>query len=201
MSCRFLSKPQRFVKFWISNFSQIWRLSHNLLYYGNLVKNLGNQINDTANLYFWTMLYFAFLDEVYLGRVICLFQWNFCPDLKISMKTNINSKHFLDWIFSILSGICCTLIYCKAYAFILSKFNYCFTLGEAGVVSQAAVILLFGTILNLLNSGDNMHLFKSNVQISTIIIQVILLYFFIDFSTIIVLVRSLWSCCYCSTCP
>ncbi|XP_023019763.2 dolichol kinase isoform X1 [Leptinotarsa decemlineata] len=73
--------------------------------------------------------------------------------------------------FALLSGVCCTFLYLKTYKFILEKFKECFTLGEAGIASQAAIILLYFTILNFLSHGTRAEPFKSNMQISTLIIQ------------------------------
>ncbi|CAG9859146.1 unnamed protein product [Phyllotreta striolata] len=64
-----------------------------------------------------------------------------------------------------------TFTYVVFYKFVLKKFKECFTLGEAGVVSQASALLVFFTISNVLNYGLSGSPFKSNMQISTLIIE------------------------------
>ncbi|KAJ8965414.1 hypothetical protein NQ314_004167 [Rhamnusium bicolor] len=78
-----------------------------------------------------------------------------------------------DWLFCVLSGVASTLIYFKIYIFVLSKFEECFTLGEAGLISQGVVIVIYIATINVMNSSQGSY--KSNVQISTLIIQVGLL--------------------------
>ncbi|XP_049821619.1 dolichol kinase [Aethina tumida] len=76
-------------------------------------------------------------------------------------------------IVSILSTLTCTLIYRRALIFMLKKFPQSFTIGEASLITQALVILLYATGLNLFYFVGKMY--TSNMQISTLIIQVGLL--------------------------
>ncbi|CAH1119357.1 unnamed protein product [Phaedon cochleariae] len=76
------------------------------------------------------------------------------------------------FVFSLLSGLWSTLIFMVIYKYILRKFKECFTLGEAGIVSQGIVILIYFTIMNVLNHSTRSTPFKSNMQISTLIIQI-----------------------------
>ncbi|XP_018566996.1 dolichol kinase [Anoplophora glabripennis] len=76
-------------------------------------------------------------------------------------------------IFSIASGILSTVVYIRTYVFILKNFKNCFTLGEAGIVSQSLIILLYCTSINILNSIHTIY--GSHMQISTLIIQIRLL--------------------------
>ncbi|KAJ8960605.1 hypothetical protein NQ318_013897 [Aromia moschata] len=78
-----------------------------------------------------------------------------------------------DWLFSILSGLAGTVFYFKAYIFVLRKFEKCFTLGEAALVTQGVIILLYFTFVNVFNSSH--HSYRTNLQISTLIIQIGLL--------------------------
>nr|CAI5818600.1 unnamed protein product [Callosobruchus analis] len=75
------------------------------------------------------------------------------------------------WTFSIVSGMISTLTYFKIYTSILTRFRECFTLGEAGIVSQGITMILYFTASSLMEFGINNQAFKSNMQISTIIIQ------------------------------
>ncbi|KAG5885892.1 hypothetical protein JTB14_019151 [Gonioctena quinquepunctata] len=78
-------------------------------------------------------------------------------------------------IFSLISGAFCTFLYLQTYKFILEKFKECFSLGEAGIVGQATTLMVYFTILNILNHSTRAEPFKSNMQISTLIIQLGLL--------------------------
>lgn len=79
---------------------------------------------------------------------------------------------FLGWDFSILSGITVTFLYTKLFMFIMKNFKECFTLGEAGLASQAALILLYSLIINIMSFAKDGMVFRSNMQIATVIIQV-----------------------------
>lgn len=75
------------------------------------------------------------------------------------------------WLFSFSSGFIATVIFLKTYKFLLTRLPNSFTLGEAGLISQGFTIFLYGLGLNVLDCiGNNFP--KSNMQISTIIIQI-----------------------------
>nr|CAH7730740.1 unnamed protein product [Callosobruchus chinensis] len=75
------------------------------------------------------------------------------------------------WTYAIVSGAISTLAYFKIYTSILTRFRECFTLGEAGVVSQSITMILYFTSINLLKFGTTNQEIISNMQIATIIIQ------------------------------
>ncbi|CAH0558934.1 unnamed protein product [Brassicogethes aeneus] len=75
-----------------------------------------------------------------------------------------------DLIFSIISALFCTLFYYYKLKWTLLKFPHSFTIGEACLIAQALVLILFSTALNLLSLSNKV--FISNMQVSTLIIQV-----------------------------
>ncbi|CAH1112968.1 unnamed protein product [Psylliodes chrysocephalus] len=75
------------------------------------------------------------------------------------------------WLFCIFGGSFSTLAYLNFYKFILTKFKECFSLGEAGFVSQGLTLFSFFTISNVLNHSLRIVPFRSNMQISTLILQ------------------------------
>lgn len=79
---------------------------------------------------------------------------------------------FLDWHFSLFTGITVTFFYSKIFLFILKHFKKCFTIGEAGLVSQAIIISLYSLFINIVAFLKDDDSLKSNMQISTVIIQV-----------------------------
>lgn len=87
-------------------------------------------------------------------------------------NTNLIIHFFLDWPVSLLGGIAVTFLYCRLFLFIAKTFEECFTLGEAGVASQVVILIVYSLLVNILNFIKNDKLFRSNMQISTIIIQV-----------------------------
>ncbi|XP_050293583.1 dolichol kinase [Anthonomus grandis grandis] len=75
------------------------------------------------------------------------------------------------WTFSILSGVVPTLMYLKVFSFLLTNLKESFTLGEAGLISQGLTIFVYSTFINVFRFGSRTTV-KSNMQISTLIIQV-----------------------------
>ncbi|KAK9881932.1 hypothetical protein WA026_018126 [Henosepilachna vigintioctopunctata] len=78
---------------------------------------------------------------------------------------------FLDSgvLFSLYSGFFCTALYCKIYLLLLQTFPKSFTLGEAGITSQAFTILLYTTLPHFSNSMEEPIV--KTIQSSTVIIQ------------------------------
>ncbi|XP_060525851.1 dolichol kinase [Cylas formicarius] len=76
------------------------------------------------------------------------------------------------WLFSLSSGVFSSLIYIKTFKFLLTSFRESFSLGEAGVIAQGAVIFIYCAIENTARHASQNSVPKSNMQISTAIIQV-----------------------------
>lgn len=83
------------------------------------------------------------------------------------------------------SGILSTVGFYKLYLFILKRFPLSFTLGEALFCAQGCTIFLYSTTINLYNAINTPP--KTNLQISTLIVQVIIIYLFVYFYKIIYL--------------
>lgn len=76
------------------------------------------------------------------------------------------------WYFSILSGMSVTVLYSKMHIFVMKSFKECFTVGEAGLASQAIIVLVYSLVFNIISFGKGDMSYRSNMQISTVIIQV-----------------------------
>ncbi|KAL3276653.1 hypothetical protein HHI36_012023 [Cryptolaemus montrouzieri] len=90
--------------------------------------------------------------------------WFFFP-ISLLFYTFLNS----GILFSIYSGVFCTLLYCQAYIVLLRTFPKSFTLGEAGLTAQAFIILLYTTLPHFYYSIEE-PIVKTG-QSSTVIIQ------------------------------
>lgn len=78
------------------------------------------------------------------------------------------------WMVSFTSSIFVTVVFLQIYSFLLTNLPQSFTLGEAGLISQGFAIFIYSIGHNILHfSSKNVP--KSNMQISTLIIQVGLL--------------------------
>ncbi|CAG9772889.1 unnamed protein product [Ceutorhynchus assimilis] len=75
------------------------------------------------------------------------------------------------WGFAIASGLGCSVFFLKCFKFLLGTLTESFTLGEAGLTAQGLTLFIYSTVLNL----NNPNLLRSNMQISTVIIQIGLL--------------------------
>lgn len=53
-------------------------------------------------------------------------------------------------LFMILSCFLSTVIYCLTFKILLKKFPKCFTIGEAGICSQAFILCLFSTVVKII---------------------------------------------------
>ncbi|XP_057654166.1 dolichol kinase [Diorhabda carinulata] len=80
-----------------------------------------------------------------------------------------------DLVFSLFGSLFSTILYFCIYKCILMKFKECFTLGEAGIISQSLILFLYFTIINVINHISQSMVFKSNMQVATLIIQLGLL--------------------------
>lgn len=72
----------------------------------------------------------------------------------------------------LISGITFTILYVHILLFLLRTFKGCFTLGEAGVASQVIIIIIYSFFVNTFNLINGGMFLRSNIQISTVIIQV-----------------------------
>lgn len=80
-------------------------------------------------------------------------------------------KLFSGWIFAMSSGLFSTFAFLKTYRFLLVDLKESFTLGEAGLISQGLTLFFYCAGVNMFTYGSS-NVAKSNMQISSIIIQV-----------------------------
>lgn len=106
-------------------------------------------------------------------RLTILEPWTITALLTVSMLFHISFGK--DLVFSLFGGLFSTVLYFCIYKYILVKFKECFTLGEAGIISQSLTLFLYSTIINIINHISQNVLFKSNMQVATLIIQLGLL--------------------------
>ncbi|KAL1506238.1 hypothetical protein ABEB36_005635 [Hypothenemus hampei] len=78
------------------------------------------------------------------------------------------------WLLSILSSIFTSFAFLTIFKFLLTKMKESFTLGEAGLISQSISVFLHSSLYNIYESC-NISSLRSNMQISTLIIQIGLL--------------------------
>ncbi|KAF7281629.1 dolichol kinase [Rhynchophorus ferrugineus] len=98
--------------------------------------------------------------------------WPFLISLLTSSLFNICLHK--GWLFSIANGSLTTVLFLKIYCFIMTKLKQCFTLGEGGLVAQGFVLFMGCICYNIyfiIANINNKYFVKSNMQISTIIIQ------------------------------
>ncbi|CAH1987091.1 unnamed protein product [Acanthoscelides obtectus] len=86
-------------------------------------------------------------------------------------SNNQSLTYISGWTLSIASGIASTLAYFKIYTSVLTKFKECFTLGEAGLVSQSITMIFYFTAVKLVEIVAGNKKITSNMQVATLIIQ------------------------------
>ncbi|XP_056637122.1 dolichol kinase [Diorhabda sublineata] len=112
--------------------------------------------------------------QKYKNKILTILTpWTVIAFLIITLLFHISLEK--DLVFSLFGSLFSTILYFCIYKCILMKFKECFTLGEAGIISQSLILFLYFTIINVINHISQSMAFKSNMQVATLIIQLGLL--------------------------
>lgn len=78
----------------------------------------------------------------------------------------------LEWFSGIVSGLITTAVFVSSYLWLLNTLKESFTFGEAGLIAQGFTLFLYQSLINMASFGA-LKRYHSNMQNSTLIIQVI----------------------------